>query len=943
MHDPASSDSGALDPSTDATLPGALDPESATHTPASTIGPGSVVGRHVVLHRLGAGAMGVVYAAYDPELDRKVALKLMLPGMGGPTGRLRLLREAQALAKLSHPNVVTIHDVGTVAEHVWIAMEFVQGQTLGEWSKARRDWRAVLEIMGKAGAGLAAAHAAGLLHRDFKPDNVMVGDDGRVCVMDFGLARMRVGTGACTPELDPSRPSAEAIGALATSVTQAGAVVGTPSYMAPEQFHGAELTGAADQFAFCVTLWGALYGERPFAGSTIPELVTNVLEGTLRSPPRDRPVPGWLRRVCERGLSVEPAQRWPSMHELLDSLAKGHTRARVRKGLVAVAVLGLLGVGVDGARRYDLERRTAACEATGAQVETAWSPERERALREALVATGVSYAATTADKTMPWLDRRADAWRDARVEVCLDAEVRGRMDAEMLDRSLWCLDERRMELESLVDELTLADAEVLHKTVTAAAELSSVAPCRDERVLHALSPPPDEDREAVRAVRAEVARAGSLERSGRYDKGLEVIRGVFERAEALGWRPLTAVAGLRLGTLLERTGAYAESERALEGAYFEAANGAAPEVAFEAAAELVFVVGVDSARYDDGLRWSRLAEVALVDIPDDEHLRRAGLLAYLAATHTTHDRDAAKALAERALALFEGGLGPEHPHVAMALANLGNIHASSGAYHEARELYERALVVYEGALGPEHPDVATALNNLAVTYANADDLAETKRLQERALAIYEGALGPEHPDVATALNNLASTCRIVGAYDEARRLGERALAIRREALGAEHPLVASSLRTLASIDYETGAYDEAMHRYTQALAIDEKALGPEHAGLAASLTGLASLALRQGRPTDAVPLARRAVAVLEKNGAASGDLAVARFALAEALWDAPADGGRDRARAVSLVEGIRQTDPSAGSAHARRRTKAEAWLAAHRDQPDPQGRPDPTR
>jgi predicted Ser/Thr protein kinase len=463
------------DASDDATQAGLTDAEPVVRSRASVVEPGAVVGRHVVLHELGAGGMGVVYAAYDPELDRKVALKLLLPGAGGDIGRLRLLREAQALGRLSHPNVVGIHDVGTVGEQVWLAMEFVQGRTLEQWLRTPRRWQEVLEILRNAGEGLAAAHAAGLLHRDFKPDNVMVGDDGRVRVMDFGLARAHAGAGASAMDLSPPSPEASssfASSSLASTVTRVGAIVGTPSYMAPEQFGSKELSAAADQFAFCVTLWEALYGERPFEGRSPMELVANVLDGKLRPPTRARAAPGWLRRACERGMAVEPTQRWPSMSALLDTLAKGRTRAAVRKGLVAVGVLALLGGGIAAERRWDLARRTAACEASGDEVEVAWSPEREQELRDALVATGVSHAAVTADRVTPWLEQQALAWREARVEACLDTHVRGRWDAETLDRSLWCLEERRMALQSLVDELTLADADVLHKAVSAAAGLA---------------------------------------------------------------------------------------------------------------------------------------------------------------------------------------------------------------------------------------------------------------------------------------------------------------------------------------------------------------------------------------------------------------------------------------------------------------------------------------
>jgi eukaryotic-like serine/threonine-protein kinase len=961
-----------IDSADDVTLAGTFNGESAPYS--SPVEPGAVVGRYVVLQRIGVGGMGVVFAAYDPELDRKVALKLLLPGTGGDTGRVRLLREAHALAKLSHPHVVGIHDVGTFGEQVWLAMEFVQGQTLDRWLKTPRGWREVLDVLRRAGEGLAAAHAVGLLHRDFKPDNIMVGDDGRVRVMDFGLARADANAVALVSE--PAQPDAEPRAALASNVTRAGGVVGTLHFMAPEQFGHKELTAAADQFAFCVTLWEALYGERPFGGHTPMEVAASVIEGRVRSPTKRRAVPGWLRRACERGLAVEPSQRWPSIGVLLETLAKGRTRAWVRKGLVAVGVLALLGAGVEGQRRWGIARRTAACEATGDEVEAVWNDEREQALRDGLVATGVSHAATTVDKVTPWLERQARQWGEARVEACLDADVRGRWDAETLDRSLWCLDERRTELESLVDELTSADAKVLHKAVTAAAGLAAVATCRDEKVLAARSPPPPEVLEELRTVRADVIRADNLKRAGRYDKGLSLARVALARAEALEWMPLVAAARLQLGALLEASGAYPEAELELEQAYFDAAKGVAPEVAFEAAAMLLSLVGVSAARHAEGRRWARLADVALEEAPDGEHLRRASLLDGLATLHrktgnhdeakrlyeqalaigqaalgsehplvatrvsdlatvhfSTGDYDKAKRLYEQAHAIQEETLGPEHPHVATTLNNLANVHHNTGNYDEAKRLYERAYAIQEKALGPAHPHIAHSLNNLANVHLVAGEYDEAKQLYARALAIWDEALGPEHPNVAMTLNNLANVHMNAGMRDEAKRLYTRALAITVKTLGPEHPEVAGGLSNLANVHEATGAHDEAKPLYEQAIASLEKALGPEHPDVAYPLVGLANIALAQRRPSDAIALAQRATTLREQRGVAAEFLAEARFALAKALWDAPTDAGRDEVRAVSLAEQARDAFQAAGTSRAAHLTTVEQWLAEHPREP----------
>src|SRR6188768_4268295 len=320
---------------------------------------GASIGRYVVLGLVGRGGMGEVYAAYDPELDRKVAVKLLRikPGAGVSLleGRQRTLREAQAIAKLSHPNVVVVFDVGTFEEKVFIAMEFLEGNTAGFWSQSQnRTWHETLKVYVAAGRGLAAAHDKGLVHRDFKPDNVMVSSDGQVRVMDFGLARQAekpaaalasrangngakavlAGEGVTTtqrlpaPLAEPGTPVAVLDGStlvltpgagnlrgddLETSnaamfdarLTKTGAMMGTPAYMAPEQFRGLATDARTDQFAFCIALYEALYGERPFAGNTLMALTTNVVNGKIREAPTATKVPLWIRKILLRGLRVK--------------------------------------------------------------------------------------------------------------------------------------------------------------------------------------------------------------------------------------------------------------------------------------------------------------------------------------------------------------------------------------------------------------------------------------------------------------------------------------------------------------------------------------------------------------------------------------------------------------------------------------------------------------
>ena len=310
-------------------------------TDVELLSAGATVGRYVIDAHVGAGGHGRIYAAHDPELDRRVALKVLRAERDDEVGRERLLREARALAKLSHPNVVAVHDVGVDGERVFVAMEFVPGTSLRQALAGRRPpWREVLELLLPAARGLAAIHAAGLVHRDLKPDNIMIGDDGRVRVVDLGLAR--------APRRSPDESLASTPGAAAegTTLTGTGVRAGTPAYMAPELWRGEAGDARSDLFAFCVTLWEALYGERPFAGRSPAELVM-ALAGRAPTAPAGAPeLPGWLHRALVRGLSFEPGERYPSMDALVDALGRGLRRARGRWAAAALGVVLAAAVGL---------------------------------------------------------------------------------------------------------------------------------------------------------------------------------------------------------------------------------------------------------------------------------------------------------------------------------------------------------------------------------------------------------------------------------------------------------------------------------------------------------------------------------------------------------------------------------------------------------------------
>ncbi len=842
---------------------------SDPRAPGATLLRGEIVDRYVIISPLGQGGMGVVYAAYDPDLDRKVALKLLLPQADGGTHSAgRLLREAQALARLAHPNVVAVHDVGMHGEQVWIAMEFVAGVTLGAWAQLRpRPWPEVVRVLADAARGVAAAHAAGLVHRDLKPDNVMIGGDGRVRVMDFGLAHGRArpdGDSEIGATLESGEPPHTGPAALAVRMTQVGAIQGTPAYMAPEQWRGQEAQAATDQFGWSVMAWELLYGARPFAGENRAELATAVIAGKRQPPPRGRSIPTWVRKLVERGLTSDPARRWPSMAALLAQLERGQAQARVRTTALVLGGLALLGLGGLGWQRWRHTQQVTACEAAGVEVDALWSDETRAALRAAFAATGVSYAATTTDKILPWLDAHATALAQAHTKVCMHAEVERSWDADTTERARWCLDERRDALASLVGELIQADPDILDRAVGIAAGLRNVDPCLDADDLRRQPVPPADARATVEALRARLTLADTLQYTGKYARGLEVAGAARVEATALGWDPLTAALYVREGQLLNKTGSFAPAEAALMEGYDRAVASGAWEVAGAAATQLIFLLGNERGQFAEAMRWVGHAEAIAAHTNDPAGLQQAQRLSFRATLHhKLGEITQARPLYEQAIALRERALGPDHPDVANTLYNFGNFLGSTGSYAEARLLLERALTVRERALGPDHPSVLMIGSGIASTYRATGDLVKARALQERALADTERVMGPDHPDVAGCLNDLAGTLSTLGEYAPALALQQRALAITEKSVGPDHPDIALRVNNLASILLDAGEPAKARPLYARALALWEKKLGPDHPNLAVILNNLGDIHRLDGDNVGARALYRRSLAIRE--------------------------------------------------------------------------------
>jgi serine/threonine protein kinase len=438
---------------------------------------GARVGRYLVLEPLGTGGMGIVYAARDPELNRRVALKLLRNDAVTPVARgalaERLLREAQAMARLAHPNVVAVHDVGSHGDQIFIAMEMVDGQTLAAWlSSARRSWREVVAVFLPAGHGLVAAHAAGLVHRDFKPENVLVGDDGRVRVTDFGLARSALVPPTAPTAASPSQPDASA-----QALTVTGALVGTPFFMAPEQFLGRPIDARSDQFSFCVALWFALTGQHPFAGDNAASLAKAVTEGQLRPPPRRDRLPRWLRRVLLRGLSVDANRRYPSMAALLQALEHDPRRAVMRATAAAMVVLTLVG----GSVIYRRHSARLMCQGGERKLTNVWDRRRAAAVERAFAKSGAPGAAAAFAQVARALDDYTARWVAVHTDACEATRVRGEQSEELYELRAACLDVHLRNIRALSDRLANADAALVARAPGVVAALGDLGDCIDPR------------------------------------------------------------------------------------------------------------------------------------------------------------------------------------------------------------------------------------------------------------------------------------------------------------------------------------------------------------------------------------------------------------------------------------------------------------------------------
>jgi tetratricopeptide (TPR) repeat protein len=880
------------------------------------------IGRYLVIRSIAAGGMGEVVEAFDPELDRRVALKLLKTGRGGDDSQARLLREAQAMARLSHANVVQIHDVGVQDDRVFLAMELVVGETLTRWLATPRSWREVVRVFVAAARGLAAAHRAGLVHRDFKPDNVLMGADGQPRVADFGLARED------RPALAEAASNPGEVGLLADRLTATGVVMGTPMYMSPEQHLGLPAGPASDIFSFSVALFEALHGARPFAGDTMPVLARNVTMGVMEAPTGKRAVPGWLDAAVRRGLAVDAGERYPDFERMIAAIDRdpGRTRGRWLTGLGLGVAAGAFGAVLQG------QAKAEVCGGGQAAIAEIWGAEVEGKLRERL-------GPDAAGRVVAGVQAYADGWVTMHGEACREHQ-RGESSAALFDARTRCLEQRRQGLGEALGLFVAGDGGALREASMVVAKLPALAPCADVAALTAEVAPPEDPAVAaeVEGLREQLVRARVVATAGRSRDALTMAEGVGVAAERLEYRPLLAEARLLVGRVAIESQQLEVAGTALAQAHVVATAAGHDHVAAEAKARLMYVEGMYFGRVDAVLGERALAEAWVTRLG-----RRPGLEALLAnniGLVLRHHGDQAEARERFTTALRLSAEDPARDPIDHARGYLANTASVTTDPTERARLFDEAVVSLEQRLGPEHGELLMLRLNRAL-YTHAPEQAQTQLAAlcpvmlagraegyvactycYRGLAHVEDELG--HVEAAVQAMAMVGSCLDAPgpAADEAM-VAEKALADGYRALWAGDVEAARGEFVRAE-----GLWQPVAEQWWAAPIVADLQLGRARALVAL------------GRGEEAAALLEQAIVVWTRT--ASRDmysfprygLARAQSTLAEVLWARAAvpgavDAEATRTRALGLLAAAEGFYREAGAGYEERLAELGRWRAAH--------------
>ncbi len=761
------------------------------------------IGRFEVRELIGSGGMGFVYAADDPLLDRVVALKLLKDGGSADASqRDRVVREARALARLAHPNVVAIHEVGEHQGEVFIVMERVDGVGLQQWQAASvRTLAETLDRYLQAAEGLQAAHEAGIVHRDFKPSNVLVASNGRVRVADFGLART-------LPASDgPARGTETTSGSPAEPTDSA--IRGTPAYMAPEQMLGGVVDERTDQFSFCMALWEASFGVRPWEPSQVAAMAA---DSSMTSPPAmRRDGPRWLKRALERGLSASPMRRWPSMAALSQALRRGSRRRQLTLWGISVALLVVLaGVLLRATRQ--------TCDVGRTGLAGVWDASTAEALRKRME-THAPFAAGTVPPLLTRLDDYSSAWVSQRIRACEATYVERERSEEHFDRSVACLQRARNVLRATVETLTSANTTALARADVMLDGLPSVEDCGDiEALTNGPEPPPASMTDAVAQLQDRIDKAVLLANAGETTDARALTEIATRDAAELGYAPILSEAHYAHGLALAARGESAEARRVLFEAATVAMSSRHHRLAVSAWHRLVQLAAIDLENPVQAREWNALAGSALSllgprPLLAAEHQDYAGIVA-----SSESDRERAVVLHLEAAASMRAVLPADDLRVVQVERRAANAMLLLGRVDEAKGIYLDLEARLGGRVGDRHPEFARMQQNLGLVAKLEGDYEEARRRFERVLVITSDCFGEDSIRVAPALTSLAEIALSNDDLTSARDHAERAWQIQRRSLPRGHSERASGLALLAETSLRERALNRALEEFTELAA-----------------------------------------------------------------------------------------------------------------------------
>ncbi|PRQ06979.1 serine/threonine-protein kinase [Enhygromyxa salina] len=855
----------------------------------------SVVGRYVILESIGMGGMGMVCAAYDPKLNRKIALKLLrntATDEASTAGRNRLFREAQALAKLSHPNVVTVHDVDVFEGQVYIAMEFVEGATLREWLRDRpRTWQDILAKFVLAGRGIAAAHQADIIHRDFKPSNVLISVEGDVRVADFGVAKerdrqvnaerdrqefeRRRHTASTASAADPTSTAEHALideiqSNISVDLTVAGRMVGTPAYMAPEQHMGLRVGPFTDQYSFCVSFYEALYGRLPFEGTDRRDQLAKMAGGKPAQPPKEASahnVPTWLYKVLARGLSAHPSERWPSMEALLTALERDPAKRLRRFAALGVGVVGLVtgALGLVFGFGNNSEPTPSHCPALSAEIDQHWNAERRADVEAAFLASSKPFADDAARRAISTLDGWSLVWGQSRVAIC-EATWVGEQSDELLDVRMYCLEQRARELDAMVDLFVEADDQIVERAVSAVHALPDPRACAtvretdeiDDRELDAVT------REEISAMEVDLNRAFALASAEKYEESLPLQERVVARARAVPHLRTLSRALYDQSQSQFETGKFEPGEASLREAIELAAQLGDVEQEARAWTRLIFYLGSQQHRFAEGRAWTLAASSALVRTGGSPKLEIPYEGAVAALELAEGHFEPAIVHYGRALALARQEYGEIHPITIRMMMNYGSSVARvDDTEHEAEaeEVLLEAVSRSKDAYGPNHPHLATVFYNLGNVYWVTKQYDKAKAAFRASLSIREQVGGPDAPNLANPLHALARIARNASLLEQALADFERVLVIHTKTKGENSREVAAAYTDIGVTQQELGRFDDARASFDRAGAVYTKIYPDGHRHIGGLEKRRCNLFVESREWADAVAACERALAI----------------------------------------------------------------------------------